>query len=37
MELLDCCIFVMSIQDSVGDLVRVEGGDKYDDMVGRGG
>ena len=37
MELLDCCIFLMSIEDGIGYLVRVEGGEKYDDMVGMGG
>ena len=37
MELLDCYIFLMCIEDGVGYLVRLEGGEKYDDMVGRGG
>ena len=37
MELLECCIFLMSIEEGVGGLVRVGGVEMYDDKVGRGG
>ena len=30
-------VFFMSIDEGAGDLVRVEGGQKFDDMLGRRG
>ena len=37
MELLECCILLMSIEEGVGGVLRMGGGEKYDDKVGRGG
>ena len=37
MELLECYIFWMSIEEGVSGLVRVGGGEKYHDKVGKGG
>ena len=36
MELLECCVCLMSIEEGVGVLGRLGGEEKYDDKVGRG-